>query len=158
VIHRAHDDEWSTCFFSFLDREIPTSQRRGTTLHERHNSNKKLPSLAFFFLPITLRSTHFSQEHHDTGRHARSYHDTRGAAQIRLASIQEISAGLLLLFSKERRDNKRRLCPDHTNNLFPFSWLLSYLQSRKLTTHTTITTTTPRHQESHELRFTGCRE
>jgi hypothetical protein len=36
-------------FHVILDGEISTSQRRGATPHERHKSDKELPSLAFLF-------------------------------------------------------------------------------------------------------------
>jgi hypothetical protein len=50
--------------------------------HERHESDKKLPSLAILFLDIALKSTHFGQEHLDMGRLVHSYHGAQG--QLRL--------------------------------------------------------------------------
>jgi hypothetical protein len=35
--------------FHLFDVEIPMSQWRDATLHERHKSDKELPFLAFFF-------------------------------------------------------------------------------------------------------------
>jgi hypothetical protein len=49
VVHHAHDSKRSVWFLSLRDKEIPTSQRRDGTLHERHKSDKELPFLAFFF-------------------------------------------------------------------------------------------------------------
>jgi hypothetical protein len=63
--------------FRLFNEEILTSQWRDAALHGRHKSDEELPFLDLF-LPIALVSTLSGQEHHDTGRQARLYHNIQG--------------------------------------------------------------------------------
>jgi hypothetical protein len=112
----------------------PISRWHGGNPHVGCKLVKELQPLAFFFSLcisfIPSESLHLDQECHDTGRQARPYHDARGATRTRLASIQEICT-CFLLFSKERRDNWRRMCLDRMNNLIFFHPNLSYLHKSK---------------------------
>jgi hypothetical protein len=112
--------EWM--FFPFLNEDIPTSQRYGATLDARHKSDKELSSLAFFFPSYCFEKCAFQPRAPWYGQAFPHISQCSGAAQIRLASIQEIGTGPLPSFWKERRDNKRRQCPDCMNNLIAFSW------------------------------------
>jgi hypothetical protein len=131
---------------------IPTSLQHGATPCVGCKSVKEfhpLASFCFMFSFIASKSTHFrlkvppyTQASPHVPRHS-------GATQIRLASIKSFLQLVFTFFSKERRDNRRRLCLDCTNNLFPFIRIFRIYTKSKRSTAQATTTTLPRHQEGY---------
>jgi hypothetical protein len=85
--------------------------------------------------------------YHDTDRQVHLYHSTQGLPRL---GLHPKKIELVFPFlSKERRDNMRSLCLDHTNNLFSFIYIFcTYTKAKGLTTQAT-TITPPCRQEGY---------
>jgi hypothetical protein len=77
--------------------------------------------------------------YHDTDRQVHLYHSTQGLPRL---GLHPKKIELVFPFlSKERRDNMRPLCLDHTNNLFSFIYIFcTYTKAKGLTTQATTIT------------------